>query len=182
MPCGAVLLCDAVRVRYSKCHTTGTTAVRTRYYMLNHKKCSHSSVQLSPAIAQQRSAAQRRAVLYGAVSCPAVLCRAALRCAFFRTYSSTRCHAIPGTDRYVCAYVYSSFFFFLLIVLSQSLLSPPCPPPEKYTHTRDQNVTSPTSTHNKAQRNQLCVRRSSWRYQIARRTKSWASSFCRLHA
>ena len=83
MPCGAVLLCDAVRCCYLKCHTTGTTAVSTRYCMLNHKKMLS---QLSYS-----SAAQRRAVLYGAVPCPAVLCRAAL-CFLSNT-------AVPGIMR-----------------------------------------------------------------------------------
>ena len=118
LPCGAVLLCDAVRCCYSKCHTTGTTAVRTRYYnTLNHKKMLSS--QLSPAITQQRSAAPCGAVRCRAVPCLALRCSAVLRCALFRTRSSTRYHAIPGTDRYVCTCV---ILFFSLSLFDCPLL------------------------------------------------------------
>ena len=127
MPCGAVLLCDAVRVRYSKCHTTGTTAVRTRYYMLNHKKCSHSSVQLSPAIAQQRSTAPCGAVRCRVLPCGVVPCRAAL--CFL---SNIQQYQVSCDTRYrpvcMCVCVLVIFFFFIdcpLSVLAQSSLPPP---------------------------------------------------------
>ena len=76
----------------------------------------------------------------------ALRCCAVLRCAFVRTYRSTRCHAIPGTER-LYARLYWSFIRFLhLGVLSRSSFFF-----ENYTHTGDQNVTSPASTHSTAQ-------------------------------
>ena len=109
--------------------------------------------------------------------CLALRCSAVLRCALFQTRSSTRYHAIPGTDRYVCTCVILFFSLSLfdcpLLVLLFFL--------QKYTHTGNQNETWPTNTHGITQGNQLCVWSSSWHYQIARCTKSWASSFCRRH-
>ena len=134
--------------------------------LVNHKK-NALTAQLSPAIyssAAQRSALQRRAVPCGAVPCPAVLCRTAL-CFLssihkYQVSCDTRC-------RPVCMYVAFALF---------SLSSFDCPlvPPffvfENYTRTGDQNVTSPTNTHNTAQGNQLCVS-SSWHYQNPTCTK-----------
>ena len=78
-----------------------------------------SSAQLF--IAQQRRA----------VPCSAVRCCFVLRCAFVRTYSSTRFDAkyqVPGAVTYeYVRVVYSSFCFLKLIVISRS----PCPPPCK---------------------------------------------------
>ena len=71
LPCGAVL-CHArpccvffsalflYAKHYSNCHTTGTTAVRPRHYIVESpQKCSHSSAQPSYS-----SSAQHRAVTY----------------------------------------------------------------------------------------------------------------------
>ena len=135
MPCGAVLLCDAVRCCYSKCHHR-CYCCTYRFYRLNDKK-NAVTVQLSPAIAQQRSA-----VRCCTVPCLDLRCCAVLRCAFFRTYSSTRYHAIPGADRYVCTCVLVFFRLLHWIVLSQSSFCVF----ENFTHAGDQNVTSPTST------------------------------------
>ena len=51
--------------------------------------------------------------------------------------------------------MYSSFFRFLHFICSLSVL---LFSPENYTHTGDQNVTSPTSTHSTAQGNQLYIK------------------------
>ena len=85
---------------HSKCHTTGTTAVRTRYYMLNHKKCSRSLAQPSYSSAAPRSA----------VPCPAVLCRAA-RCFL----PNIQQYQAPCDTRYrpVCLWVCTRLFFSL---------------------------------------------------------------------
>ena len=135
--CGPAVRCCAVWLFEVSYH---------RYYCCTYQVlCVESqknalTAQLSPAIAQQHSAVRCRTV-----PCLTLWCCAVLRCAFFRAYSSSRYHATPGTDGYACTCVYSSFSFFRflhLIVLSRSsffLL-------ENYTHTGDQNVTSPTST------------------------------------
>ena len=82
-------------------------------------------VVYSSFCAQQRSAAP-----CGAVSCPALRCCVMLRCAFFRTYSSTR---------YTCC-VLVFLLFLQLISLGHHFF-----PHANYT-TADQNVTPLTST------------------------------------
>ena len=83
--------------------------------ILSNHKINVFTAQFIPAIAQQRSAVPCSAVRYCAVPCLALRCCSVLRCAFFGTYSSSiRYHAEPGTDRYVCLRVYSSFFTFFI--------------------------------------------------------------------
>ena len=98
MPCGAVLLCGAVPccavLRAFFCTSpTCQVSVEVSYHRHYCCTCQVSYVesqrnaltaQLSPAIAQQRSAMRCRTV-----PCLALRCCAVLHCAFFRTYSST---------------------------------------------------------------------------------------------
>ena len=118
--------------------------------MLNHNK-NAPPAQLSPQLfsSQQRSAVRCRAVPCGVVPCPAVRSGFMLRCAFFRTYSSTR-HMMRSTRyRYVRVSLssFSCFFFKVDCPLSVRM---PHPPPTNYTRTADQNVTLPTSTQHSA--------------------------------
>ena len=161
--CHAVPCCVLFAVHFT-CQVSFEVSYH-RYYCCTYQvlnvesqKCSHSS-------ARQRSAVRCRTV-----PCLALRCCAVPRCAFCRAYSSTRHHAIPGTDRcmYVCTRLFSlsSFDCHLSVLLCF----------ENCTHTCDQNVTSPTSTNSTAQRNQLFVQSRSWHYHIAGCTKSWTSS------
>ena len=116
-------------------------------YAESQKNIHYSSAQPSDSSAAQRSApcgaVRCRALPFGAVPCCAVL-------SFEHTTE-------PGAMRYpvptgACACV--RVFF--------SLSSFDCPLSvllffRNYTHTGDQNVASPTSTHSTAQGNQLCV-------------------------
>ena len=124
VPCRAVRYCSAMLCG---------VVVRSRNYCCTYQVLHVESqknaltAQLSQAIAQQRSA-----VWCCTVPCFALRCCAVLRGALFRTHSSTRYNAIPGTDRCVCMYVrvYSSFFSLSsfdcpLSVLAQILLPPP---------------------------------------------------------
>ena len=65
-----------------------------------------------------------------ALSCVAVLCRAALRCAFFRTYSSTRYHAkwcgVSVFARVLVFLLASSDCFLSVLMLFSSKLHPYC--------------------------------------------------------
>ena len=125
-----------------------------RYYCCTYQVLYVESRKIAlTAQLSQAKAQQRRAVRCRTVPCLALRYCAVLRCAFFRTFSSTRYHAIPDTDRYVCTCVLVFFSRSSFDFLSRS-------PPfflENYTHTGDQNVTSPTITHSTAQGNQLCV-------------------------
>ena len=56
------------------------------------------------------------------VPCLALRCCAVMCCAFFRVYSSTRYHAIRGTDRYVCTCVLVFFSLSSLELSSFRLL------------------------------------------------------------
>ena len=89
--------------------------VYTTCYIVGPQKM-HS--QLSSARLKLSSAAQHCAVPCGAVLCLAVRCGAVLRCAFFRSHSSTRSHAKSRT-RYRYVLVYSSFCFLHFLVLSR---------------------------------------------------------------
>ena len=103
-----VLCCFIRRRIVQQCRVRHTMCVRTT--LLDHKKCTPSSAQLSSAIAEQR-AAQHHAVPCGAALCHWMRCWAPLSCAFFRTHNSTRYHAKyqePGTGMYVCARIFVS--------------------------------------------------------------------------
>ena len=133
--------------------------------VLNHNE---RPAQISPAIyspAVQRSAVRCLTGRCRALSCAALLCHAAL------------C-VLSNIQQYQ---VYACVLFFLLFLIS---LGPHVFTPTRITPvhcTADQNVTPPTSTqHSTAQGNLLCTS-SSWRYQFAVHTKSWASSFCPLY-
>ena len=144
----------------------------TRSVTLGTKQQEKYSQLSSTPLAQQR-----RVVPCGIVRCRALRCGVVPCCALFHTYSRGRYNAkyqVPSSGMYVwtgdphskCLSLLSSLtvlftFFFLL---------------QKYTRTADQNVTSPASTqHSTAKGNQLCTS-SSWPYQVASYTKSWASS------
>ena len=145
MPCCAVL-CRAVPCCAVPCCTYFSVHARYHYevscqvpvhqvctyYLLNHKKCTPRSAQLSYS-----SAAQRSAVRYRALSCPVVPCRALPCCAVLRfaalCCAVLRCAAlccavlcflpniqyqvscqVPGTrHRYVRVYSFFCFFYQL---------------------------------------------------------------------
>ena len=133
VPCGAVL-CGAVPccVLFAVLSPHAQSIIRSvtppvlllyvpGTILLNQEK-NALTAQLSPAI--RSSAAQRCAV-----PCLALRCFAVLRCAFFRTYSSTRYHAIQGSDQYVCTCVLvffplSSFDCPLSFLLSLKIKTP----------------------------------------------------------
>ena len=208
MPCHAVL-CGAVLGRaacfaaltlsyhlhasyHSKCH------VRYRCYyarfvhttLLNCKKCTPSSAQLSSAqlISAQlqlsySSAAQRIAVWCHVVPCLTLRCGAVPCCAFVRTYC-TRYHAkykVPGimrSTRYqvpVCTCV----LVFLFSLFDCSLGSHAFVLLANYTRIPPITTWHRQQAQSTAQGHELC-RSSSWHYQIVGCTKSWASSFCPL--
>ena len=109
-----------------------------------------------------------------AVSCPAVRC-----CAVLCSAALSLEHTVPGIMRstryrYVraCTHIVD---FFIDCPPSQSsslfFLQPYC---------RSERSITNKHTAQHRQSNQLCTC-SSWQYQIASCTKSWASSFCPLH-
>ena len=134
--------------------------------------CGKAAAHRSVSSAAQRCAVPCPAVACRALPCAALChaapCCAVLRCALFRT-SSTRYNATYQ----VCTRLFAFFVRLsspgpLLLIFFT-----------KYPSTADQNVTSQTSTqHSTAQQGNAICTSSSWHYQIARCTKSWASSFC----
>ena len=130
LPCD-VVLCGAARyllfrrrqvsfdevVSYSSTEVCHTRSVGTT--LLNHKKCTPSSAQLS------YSSAARSAAPYGAVRCRALRCGAVPCCAGL-SFENT----VPGimrSTRYRYVRVHSSFLLFSVIVLPLGPLdvSPP---------------------------------------------------------
>ena len=90
-----------------------------------------------------------------AAPCPAVRCYSVLRCALFRTCSSTRYHAMyPVTGMYVC--VHSSLCFLRLNVLSRSVL--PLRPRKLHPYFRSEGDIANTHTteHSTGQSALLC--------------------------
>ena len=149
-----------------------------RYYAVGSQRTpsSDKSGFIQPSSAAWRSVAPCGAVRSRAVRCrvpfAAVLCRAAL-CVFFGTWSST-----GYNTRCVC-HSSSFLFFYMYLIFHGPLFFPTQSTPR----TADQNVTPVTKAHSTAEHKQgnlLCTS-SSWHYQIAVRTKSWASSFFPLY-
>ena len=152
MPCGAMPFGGVIRTVIPPVllllYVPGTMCVESQKNAL--------TAQLSPAIAQQRSAVRC------CVRCPTLPCGAVPCCAVL-SFEHT---AVPGVMRYPvptgvyvcrCVLIFSSFFSIRLsVVLSQFLLRP-FSFLKITTHTGDRNVTASTNTHNKAQGNQLCV-------------------------
>ena len=85
-------------------------------------------------------------MLYGDVPCPAVLFRASL--SFFRTYSSTGYHAIPGTDRLAMYIrVYSSFFSLSSFHCPFSILAQSFFHPKNFTHGSERGIANKHTQH-----------------------------------
>ena len=130
------------------------------------------SVQLyirSPAA--QRSTVRCRAVRCRALPCGAVPCLA-LRCGAMSCCAvlSFEDRAVPSITRNV---VYSLLFFFICLIS----LGPHIFPPTQFTPILPIRTWHRQQAHSTTQGNLLCTS-SSWHYQTAVRTKSWASSFC----
>ena len=111
----------AFACRLAALHLYVYTTYRSYYnttpglYILHFVESQQMHRQLSSAqpTAIFSSTAQRRAVPCGAVPCPALRCCFVLRCAFFRTYSSTR--YMMRRTRYevpvcTCCVLYFAFF------------------------------------------------------------------------